>query len=145
MSGGWEGWKLHRMNAMHRESSVSASSEARIQIYSHSQLRPLLPAPCSWQTPVPQLTQTFVSILFGTDGMQMLSQVSLSPPSNCLALGEISGSKSLFLWPYHGIYHILQHSWCESLPPSLGWELLESSRKPILSTLWPSWPHFRIR
>lgn len=96
---------LHRANAMRRESSVSAKSEARIQADRHSQLRPLLPASCSWQTPVPQLTQTFVSIPFGIDGMQTLSQVSLSPPSNDLVPGEISGSKSFLLWPYRGIYH----------------------------------------
>lgn len=90
---------------MCRDSSVSAKGEARIQVYGHSQLRPLLPASCSWQTPVPQLTQTCVSIPFGTDGMQMLSQVSLSPPLNDLVPGEINGSTSFSLWPYGGIYH----------------------------------------
>lgn len=88
---------LHRANVIRRESSVSARSEARIAVYRHSQLRPLLPASCSWQTPVPQLTQTFVSIPFGTDGMQMLSQVSLLPPSNDLVPGEINDSKSLIV------------------------------------------------
>lgn len=100
---------LHRTNVMCRESSVSAKSEARIQGYRHSHLRPLLPAFCSWQTPVPQLTQTFVSILFGTDGMQMLSQVSLLSPLNDLVPGEINGSNSFLLWPYGGIYHTVDN------------------------------------
>lgn len=75
---------LRRKDVMYSENSVNASTEARIQIYSHSQLRPLLPASSSWQTPVPQLTQTFVFISFGTDGMQILSLVSLSLPQNYL-------------------------------------------------------------
>lgn len=110
-----------------------------------SHLRPLLLASSSWQT----LCHSSPRFLFPSHWALM--ECGCSPGYPCLHHGITWFQIKLMAlppssWgPYCGICHILHNQWCENLPPSSHWELLESRRKLVLSTLRPSWPHFSIR